>query len=75
MSKMPRLTGKQVIRALEKAGFCLSRQEGSHCFLRHPDGRTVTVPVHRGEDLGAGLLSKIMRDAEIRRDQLLQLLQ
>jgi predicted RNA binding protein YcfA (HicA-like mRNA interferase family) len=45
-------------------GFAQTRQRGSHKFFRHPDGRTATVPDHRGEDLGRGILAKILRDAE-----------
>ncbi len=38
--------------------------DSSYYRFRHPDGRTVTVPDHRGEDLGRGILAKILRDAE-----------
>lgn len=34
-------------------------------FLRHPDGRATVVPVHPGEDIGRGLLRKIIRDAGV----------
>lgn len=51
-------------RYLESLGFVQVRQKGSHKFFRHPDGRTATVPEHRGEALGRGILSKILRDAE-----------
>jgi len=74
MSKLPTLTGKQLIRALGKAGFAVSRVHGSHHFLRHIDGRTTTVPVHGKEALGPGLLSKILRDTELSRDELIRLL-
>ena len=74
MSKLPSLTGKNVIQALKKAGFNILRQHGSHCFLKHPDGRTATVPVHSGETVGPGLLSKILRDAELSREEFLALL-
>jgi len=33
-------------------------------FLKHPDGRTTVVPIHAGETIGLGLLSKILRDVE-----------
>jgi len=33
--------------------------------MRHPDGRRTVVPVHTGETIGPGLLSKILKDAEI----------
>jgi predicted RNA binding protein YcfA (HicA-like mRNA interferase family) len=42
--------------------------------MRHPDGRTTVVPVHSGETLGLGLLSKILRDTEQTRDELEDLL-
>ena len=42
--------------------------------MRHPDGRVVTVPVHAAQDVGRGLLRKILRDAELTRDQFLELL-
>ena len=38
-------------------------------FLRHPDGRATVVPVHPGEDIGRGLLRKIIRDAEVDEDE------
>ncbi|MGD0282424.1 MAG: type II toxin-antitoxin system HicA family toxin, partial [Dissulfurispiraceae bacterium] len=63
MSRLPSLTGKQVIAALKKAGFVTERQKGSHAFLRHPDGRATVVPAHTAETIGPGLLSKILRDA------------
>jgi predicted RNA binding protein YcfA (HicA-like mRNA interferase family) len=55
---------RELIQFLETAGFVQVRQKGSHIFFRHADGRTATVPDHRGEDLGRGILAKILRDAE-----------
>lgn len=74
MTKLPALTGKEVVSALEKAGFSVVRVRGSHHLLRHTDGRTTTVPVHAGETIGPGLLGKILRDCELTRDDLLALL-
>ncbi len=74
MSRLPSLTGKQVVRALQKVGFEVIRQKGSHVFLRHPDGRSTTVPLHAGETIGPGLLRKIIRDAEMTREEFLNLL-
>lgn len=65
MSRLPRVTGKQVIRALERIGFRVNRTKGSHTFLRHADGRTTVVPVHAGEVIGPGLLRMILREIEI----------
>ena len=74
MSRHSAVTGKSVILALRKIGFDVLRVKGSHHFLRHPDGRTTVVPVHAGETLGPGLLSKILRDTEQTRDELEDLL-
>ncbi len=74
MSKFPSVSGKQMVAALKKDGFALVRQKGSHVFLRHPDGRATVVPTHTGETIGPGLLSKILRDAELTKDDLTELL-
>lgn len=70
MTKLPGLTGKDVIAALRKAGFAVARTKGSHRFLRHADGRTTVVPLHAGETIGPGLLSKILRDCDMTREDL-----
>jgi predicted RNA binding protein YcfA (HicA-like mRNA interferase family) len=74
VTKLPTLTGQQLISALYKAGFEVLRVKGSHHFLRHSDGRCTVIPVHRGETIGPGLLSKILRDCDVTRDDLLELL-
>lgn len=74
MSRLPGLRGDEVIAALSRAGFERIRQRGSHVYLRHPDGRSTVVAVHPGEDLGPGLLRKILRDAELTREAFLELL-
>lgn len=74
MGALPILTARQVIRALEKAGFQVQRQTGSHARLKHADGRVVTVPVHAAQDIGRGLLRKILRDADITPAEMLALL-
>ena len=67
--KLPALTGAEVIQALQRGGFAVARVRGSHHFLRHSDGRRTMVPVHAGETIGPGLMSKILRDAGLDRDQ------
>ena len=65
-SDLPRLKPRELIRALERMGFRLLRKSrGSHQQFEHPDGRRTTVPVHKGRDIGPGLLRKILRDIEI----------
>jgi predicted RNA binding protein YcfA (HicA-like mRNA interferase family) len=75
MIKLPRITGRQVIAALSRAGFKVVRVRGSHHFLKHSDGRRTVIPVHSGEDMGPGLLNKILRDSEITKKEFVALLQ
>jgi predicted RNA binding protein YcfA (HicA-like mRNA interferase family) len=70
MPRLPILKSKQVISALQKAGFSFIRQKGSHARYKHEDGRVVTIPVHSGQDIGRGLLRKILRDAELTVEEL-----
>ncbi len=65
MSRLPRLTGKDIVSALAAAGFEVARVKGSHYFLRHSDGRVTVVPVHAGGVIGPGLMLKILRDCEM----------
>ncbi|MBA4397438.1 MAG: hypothetical protein C0394_08665 [Syntrophus sp. (in: bacteria)] len=58
------------MRALSKLGFETLRIKGIHHFLHHPDGRCTVVPVHRGENIGRGLLAQIIRDCELSREEL-----
>ncbi len=74
MTKLPRLTGKELIAVLAKAGFQVLRIKGSHHFLRHADGRSTVVPVHSGESIGPGLLLRILRDCDLTRDEFAKLL-
>lgn len=74
MSRVPRLKGKEVVRALQKAGFHVSRTRGSHVFLKHPDGRATAVPIHTGETIGVGLIAAILRDIEMNAEEFLKFL-
>ncbi len=63
---LPLLKPRELVRALERMGFRLLRKsKGSHWQFEHPDGRRTTIPVHKGRDIGPGLLRKILRDVEI----------
>jgi predicted RNA binding protein YcfA (HicA-like mRNA interferase family) len=65
MTRLPGLTGKEVVRALEKAGFVVVRTTGSHRRLVHPDdpSRATTVPVHSRKALKRGTLHGIIKQA------------
>jgi len=62
---------REAIRYLESLGFAQARKEGRHKFFRHRDGRTAAIPDHRGEYLGRGILSKVLRDAGMAPQQFL----
>jgi predicted RNA binding protein YcfA (HicA-like mRNA interferase family) len=63
----------ELARALERMRFSLIRKSpGSHWQFEHPDGRRTTVPMHKGRDIGRGLLRKILRDIEIDTEELQQ---
>ena len=73
MSRLPLLNAKEASRILQKLGFVLKRQEGSHMVFEHPDGRTTIVPNHGGEDIDRGLLNKIVKhDLKITREEFLK---
>ena len=74
MTRLPRLTGPELIAALAKAGFQVVRVKGSHHFIRHQDGRSTVIPAHSGEVLGPGITAKILHDCDLSADALRDLL-
>ena len=73
--KLPRLSGKEIIKALSKAGFQQVRQRGSHVILvkEMTDGkRSTVVPLHKEVDKGT--LLEIMRQTGLKRDEFIKLL-
>ena len=75
MSKLPRVTGKEVMRALERAGFREVRVRGSHHYLYHDEkDKLVTIPVHAGKTLAPKTLKAILNQAGISVEELRDLL-
>ena len=72
--RLPRITAAEVIRALERAGFSLVRQSGSHKIYKNREGKRVTVPFHAGVTLHPKLLRNILRDADLTVDEFQQFL-
>jgi len=70
MTRLPAVSGRELVVALGRKGFQAVRVKGSHHVLRHADGRMTVVPVHGREEIGPGLLTKILRDCDISRDEL-----
>ena len=73
MPKLRPARPEEIRRILEKLGFTRIRQSGSHAVYHHADGRWTTVPIHKGRDLGKGVLRKILKDAKINTDEFEQL--
>ena len=61
--KPPAVTGKDTLAALHRGGFTLDHVRGSHHYLRGPDGRMATVPVHAGDTLKPKTPRSILRQA------------
>ena len=60
--RLPRVTAAEMIRALERGGFFLARQSGSHKIYKDAQGLRVTVPYHAGKILHPKVLRNILRD-------------
>lgn len=74
MNRRLTVSGRELISALEKAGFRVTRIKGSHHRLEHASGRKTVVPVHAGETIGPGLLAAVLRDCGLTRQALEELL-
>jgi predicted RNA binding protein YcfA (HicA-like mRNA interferase family) len=74
MPPVPSVPGHRLVKALERAGFEVTRVKGSHHRLRHPDGRSTTVPVHAGRDVPKGTVRAILQDSGLTVDELLKYL-
>ena len=60
---LPSLTAREIVRALEGAGFAHVSTKGSHAKLVDQDGRSVIVPLHGGRDVPRGTIGSILRQA------------
>ena len=70
--KLPLLDAKELIKILNKMGFEVIRQRGSHIYLKHKDGRCTVVPLHAGRDIGRGLLKRILNEIDVQREEFLK---
>ncbi|MFH1621191.1 MAG: type II toxin-antitoxin system HicA family toxin [Patescibacteria group bacterium] len=74
MPPLPVISGKILIATLQKAGFMITRQRGSHVQLRHRDGRLATIPMHGNQDLPRGTLRGILRDIDLSPEDFIKLI-
>lgn len=70
MARLPRATAGDAIRVVEKLGFTLSRQSGSHKIYHNAQGKRVTIPFHAGKILHSKVLKSILRDAGLTVEEL-----
>ena len=71
MSRLPVISGRDLIKILEKSGYYIRDQKGSHVHLRHPVKSPLTVPDHK--TIARGTLRAIIREAELSVDEFLEL--
>ncbi|MGB3944891.1 MAG: type II toxin-antitoxin system HicA family toxin [Methanothrix sp.] len=72
--KLPRVTADEAIRALERAGFFLARQSGSHKIYKNYEGTRITIPYHSGKTLHPKILKSILKDADLTADEFIDLM-
>ncbi|SFJ09266.1 type II toxin-antitoxin system HicA family toxin [Planctomicrobium piriforme] len=74
MSSLPRISGREVVKALGKIGYVADRQRGSHIILRQTEEphRRLTVPDHA--EIAKGTLRAIIRQAGLTVDEFKSLL-
>ncbi|MGD0486670.1 MAG: type II toxin-antitoxin system HicA family toxin [Syntrophorhabdales bacterium] len=69
MSKLPLVDAATLEKLLLSLGFVKTRQKGSHAFYRHDDGRTTTLPHHKGRVLARPLIREILKEIKITPEQ------
>ena len=73
MPKPPRVSGREAVRAFERAGWEVARQRGSHIVMTRPGSiYTLSIPDHR--ELGPGLLRSLIRKAGLTIEEFSELL-
>ena len=75
MPKIPRLLGREIVAAFEKAGYYVDRVRGSHHIMKHDERLyRLSVPVHAGKTVGIGLLKQLIEKADMTVEMFVDLL-
>ncbi len=75
MTRLPRITAKELIRVLKKLGFYKHHQVGSHIAFKNSDGtKRIVIPSHAGQIITPKTLKAILKDAGLSVDDLVNLL-
>ncbi len=69
--KLPVVSGKEVFKALLKAGFVIERRTGHVHLIRQTASKTyqVTIPIHANEDLAPSTLQSILKQSGLTREE------
>jgi predicted RNA binding protein YcfA (HicA-like mRNA interferase family) len=74
VDKLPRWSGRKIIRVFKKAGWVLDRIEGSHHILVKEGAEEIlVVPVHGNKLIKVGLLKGLIKDAGLTNEDFLRL--
>lgn len=74
MPKLPRITPRHLIGALKRAGFVVDHVTGSHYFLYHQAKDVIVTIAYHNRDLKLGTLRSILRQADLKTQELIDLL-
>ena len=75
MPKIPILRSRELMKVAKKAGFVYEVTQGSHFIFRRPsDGKMISIPSHKGKDLGRGITKAIIKNMKLTDEEFLKLL-
>lgn len=72
--KIPRITAHKAIKVLEKVGFILVRQSGSHRIYKNKEGKRITIPYHPGKDLHPKIVKSILEETDLTVEEFMELM-
>ncbi|MES1207251.1 MAG: type II toxin-antitoxin system HicA family toxin [Pseudomonadota bacterium] len=70
MSSWPAVKAKRLLKALERIGWVVERQSGSHRWLAHPDGGRYVFAFHDDVEIGPVMLKRVARDTGLKAEDL-----
>ena len=74
MSNVPSVKAKNFVKVIQKMGFYLDRQKGSHAIYKDERGNRVVVPIHSGKDIKQGTLLGMIKDIGIDKETFFEFL-
>jgi len=74
LPKISPLSSRELIKILQKAGFRVIRQKGSHAIMMNDRKVRIVIPIHPRKDVKPGLIRAIIKEAGLSREEFLKLL-